>query len=247
MNLLLILIVSIMFLCICNNMIDGYTNYERKDIYNQFMDTHYKDIFPYGNRNAGGPMFYKKIFELCDTMTQDEFHLHHSFYCGVSGSIIQSPEQYDYIKVKGIDGNEYYGKYYRCCWPCLCDIMKYVYLDTHVAKLKDKNYEHYVLVIGDPCNKELPKEVSGYNCVNNITENGIRTNNGHLIIGVLHDVEIYDESRHNIEDVMNQCKERMDTNPEDLKGGMGDIFVKLSLNNVIKDFQQCYSDGTSEY
>ena len=231
MNLFLLLIVGLMFLCICSHLnqdVDGYTNYEREEYFNKFMDTHYKDMFPYGNRNAGGPMFYKKIHELCSTLTEEEFHLHHSFYCGVSGSIIQSEEQYDYIKVKGIDGNEYHGKYYRCCWPCLCDIMKYVYVDKHKVQLKDKEYEHHVLVIGDPCNKELPEEVSGYNCENNITENGIRTNNGHLIIGVLHDVEIYDESMHNIKDVMDKCKERMNTKPKDLMGGMGDIFVKIA-------------------
>jgi len=31
--------------------------------------------------------------------------------------------------------------------------------------------------------------------------------------------------------VLQNCRERLDTNPEDLKYGMGDIFVKLSLLN----------------
>jgi len=240
MNLLLIVIVSIIFLCICNcmNNIDNYSNnLDREEYYNEFMNN-YKEIFPEGNRNAGGPMFYEYINQISTDISEEEFNLHHSFYCGVSGSVIQNQEQYDYIKVKGIDGNEYYGKYYRCCWPCLCDIMKYVYVDKHTVQLKDKEYEHYVLVIGDPCNKELPKEVSSYRCSNDKTENGIRTDKDHLIIGVLHDVEIYDESIHNIEDVMNQCKERMNTKPKDLMGGMGDIFVKLSLNNTIKDLEE---------
>ena len=61
------------------------------------------------------------------------------------------------------------------------------------------------------------------NCMNKKTENGIRTNNGHLIIAVLHDVDIFDESKHDIEDVMSKCKERMSTEPDNLKGGMGDI------------------------
>jgi len=206
------------------------------------MDTYYEEIFPDRNRNAGGPMFYKKISEISGDFTEEEFNLHHTFYCGVSGSVIKSDGQYDYIKVHGLDGNEYYGRYYRCCWPCLCDIMKYVYVDKHTVQLKDKEYEHYVLVIGDPCNKELPDEVSGYKCMNKETENGIRTMNNHLIIGVLHDVELYNELEHDIEDVMNQCEERMNTEPERLMGGMGDIFVKLSLNNQIKELEQCYSE-----
>ena len=126
MNILLILIVSILFLCICNcmNHIDNYSNnLDREEYYSEFMKN-YKEIFPEGNRNAGGPMFYKHINQISQELTEEEFHLHHSFYCGVSGSVIQNQEQYDYIKVKGIDGNEYYGKYYRCCWPCSCDIMR---------------------------------------------------------------------------------------------------------------------------
>ena len=41
---------------------------------------------------------------------------------------------------------------------------------------------------------------------------------------------------------MNQCKERMSTEPVNLKGGLGDIFVKLSLNNEIKELEQCYNE-----
>lgn len=240
-KLLILVIIGLLYLCICSCINDGYENYDldREEYYNDFIEKYYEEMFPNTNRNAGGPMFYKKINEISKLLTEEEFHLHHSFYCGVSGSVIQSEEQYDYIKVKGIDGKEYYGKYYRCCWPCLCDIMKYVYVDKHIVKLKDKNYEHYVLVIGDPCNKELPEEVNGYKCVNNKTENGMRTNNGHLIIAVLHDVEEYDKEKHNIDDVMIKCEERMNTEPKDLKGGMGDIFVKLSLNNKIKDLDIC--------
>ena len=175
---------------------------------------------------------------LIGELTKDEYLSHHKVYCAVSGSPIKPHKNNkDKIVVKGIDDKEYIGDYYRCCWPCLCDIMKYVYVDKHTVQLKDKEYEHYVLVIGDPCNKELPKEVTGYICSDNKTQNGIRTINDHLIIGVLHEAEIYDESKHNIDDVMLQCKERMKTEPNKLMGGMGDIFVKLSLNNIIKDFE----------
>ena len=237
MRLLIILLLFLLLLCYKG--FDGYENYDlnREDHYNNFMDKYYEEMFPDRNRNAGGPMFYKKISEISDQLTEEEFNLHHTFYCGVSGSVIKNEDQYDYIKVKGLDGDEYYGRYHRCCWPCLCDIMKYVYVDKHTVQLKDKEYEHHVLVIGDPCNKELPEEVNGYNCMNQETENGIRTANNHLIIGVLHDVELFNESEHDIEDVMNQCEERMNTEPEELMGGMGDIFVKLSLNNQIKDFE----------
>ena len=48
-------------------------------------------------------------------------------YCAVSGSIVDPKRfnNYSIIKVKDLNNNCIYGKYYRCCTPCICDIMKY--------------------------------------------------------------------------------------------------------------------------
>ena len=42
--------------------------------------------------------------------------------------------------------------------------------------------------------------------------------------------------------VNSRCKDRMNTEPENLKGGMGDIFVLLSLINPLSDHGslQCF-------
>ena len=58
-----------------------------------------------------------------------------------------------------------------------------------------------------------------------MTKNGIHSNSCRLIIGVLHDVEEY--KNQDIDEILNMCEKRMNTPVDKLKGGMGDISVKL--------------------
>tara|TARA_Y100000768_G_scaffold171141_2_gene128072 strand:+ start:427 stop:1197 length:771 start_codon:yes stop_codon:yes gene_type:complete len=204
-----------------------------EELMNNFMS-----IFPDRNRNAGGPQFYEYVYSHKDTLTKDKFMLYHTFYCGVSGSPIDPSrgKTFDYITIDHIDGSTYIGKYYRCCWPCLCDIYKYAKVEHHTVTLQDGFHEHMVITIDDPCSNEdkIPDSVSSFNCSNGITENGIRTESGRLIIAVLHEHELYEPTKHKnlIDPVLKQCENRLNTDPDDLRGGMGDIFVKLS---IIKD------------
>ena len=195
-------------------------------------------IFKDRNRNAGGVQFFHHIHNKRNELTKDEYLSHHKVYCAVSGSPIKPHKNNkDKIVVKGIDDKEYIGDYYRCCWPCLCDIMKYVRLEEHRVELSDEILDYHVLVIGDPCIKEekIPNEVTSFKCLNNETVNGTKTKNGNLIIGVLHNVKEYNPNIDNIHEVNSRCKDRMNTGPENLKGGMGDIFVLLSLINPLGD------------
>ena len=118
---------------------------------------------------------------------------------------------------------------------CVCDIMKYVRIEEHIIKLQGEEYKHYVLTIGDPCIDEskIPKEVTCFKCSNKKTMNAIHTKTGRMIIGVLYNVEEYDENKYkeNINNIMGKCEERFNTELDDLVNGMGDIFVKLSLVN----------------
>ena len=68
------------------------------------------------------------------------FKLYNTFYCGVSGSLIDPnrPDSgYDIIQVKDRNGEEITGKYYRCCSPCLCDVMKYALVENYTVELED--------------------------------------------------------------------------------------------------------------
>ena len=92
------------------------------------MDNHYASIFPNNaNRNAAGFKFFKYIYDNLATSEQ-LFDTYNQFYCAVSGSIVSPdrPDNFDILKVSNLD-NHVLGKYYRCCTPCNCDIMKYAY------------------------------------------------------------------------------------------------------------------------
>lgn len=252
------IILLLSFLCLIiynfgNNCIEGFTldiendtdMTERSKKYEKLMND-FNTIFPDRNRNSGGPQFFKHIVDM--NLNKYDFELYNSFYCGVSGSPVdpkrgQNGNVFDYIIVKDLEGNDIYGKYYRCCWPCLCDIMKYAKVDKYDANLNDTCVTYDVLTIDDPCCDEskIPKSVSSFKCENGKTQNGVYSRNGRLIFALFYDTKIATESD-DISDVLERCSERMDTDPDDLRGGMGDIFVKLSLvcdnknkNNDIKN------------
>lgn len=204
-----------------------------EELFKKLMDD-FRNIFPDRNRNSGGVQFYNYILNEMDP-TIDEFKLLNTFYCGVSGSPIdpKRKNRTEYIIVNGVDDKKYYGKYHLCCSPCLCDIMKYVKVEEHIVELKDGEYKHMALTINDPCSnpEKIPEQVTSFRCEDKQTTNGEHTNSGRLIIGILYETEEYNEKIHNVDNILNRCEKRMNTDPDDLKGGMGDIFVKLSLVN----------------
>ena len=217
--------------------------------YYEDLMSEFQEIFDYGkgNRNGGGPQFFKHVIE--KSSNKREFEIYNSLYCGVSGSpIMPSEKNSEYIIVKDIDNNEIYGKYYRCCWPCLCDVMKYVLIDKYDISFNDGTcYTYDVLTIEDPCCNEskIPKSVTSYKCSNKKTVNGIHSRNGRLIIALFYDTRIAtDNDKKSIQNIIDKCSERMNTEPVNLKGGMGDIFVKLSL--VCKDKNNYDSSGHKE-
>ena len=243
---------------------ESFTN-DKIDISKYFTakqrNTHYKtlmkdfrNIFPSGNRNSGGVQFFNHIVTNL-SLTNEEFQLYNSFYCGVSGSPV-SPSRdkiFDYLVVEDLEGNQIYGKYYRCCWPCLCDIIRNVKTEIYTASLSNgQTNEYHVLTINDPCtNKsEIPSRVTGFTCENEKTSNGIRAPSGRLIIALYHETELYDptntEMKTTYDKLLEQCKDRNDTPADKLRGGMGDIFVKLSMvgdDNTDNTDETCLLEG----
>ena len=236
--LLLLFLVFIFYHYFCNNDIENFTieedtTIEKRTIeFNKLMES-FSEIFPDNNRNAGGAQFFHHIINM--NLNKNDFELYNSFYCGVSGSPVDPNRKniYDYIIVKDLNDNDIYGKYYRCCWPCLCDIMKYVMVDKYDISFNDGTYYTYdVLTIDDPCCNEsnIPESVNSFRCSDNKTLNGIHSRSGRLIIALFYDTRIATENDElSIQNVMNKCSDRMNTEPDDLTGGMGDIFVKLAL------------------
>jgi len=187
-------------------------------------------IFPDGNRNAAGAKFYKYILDL--DLSYEEFLEYNKLYCPVSGSLVSEGSKPDFIKMKELGTKQLYcGYYYRCCWPCSCDIMKY----AKIVKHKYKSKEIYMIVIKNPCiKKNFPEEVNKkYLCEdNNLDEDQVITYNNHLVIGLLQDVKKCDDN--DIKNIDNdeitgkECKKRNNLPLDKLYSGMGDIFIKLA-------------------
>lgn len=240
-----VFIIILLFLCLIiynfgNNCVEKFTldiendtdMTERSEKYEKLMKD-FDTIFPDRNRNSGGPQFFKHIVDM--NLNKHDFELYNSFYCGVSGSPVdpkrgQNGNVFDYVVVKDLEGNDIYGKYYRCCSPCLCDIMKYSKVDKYDANLNDTCVTYDVLTIQDPCcdMSKIPDSVTSFKCENNKIQNGVYSRNGRLIFALFYDTKIATESD-DISDTLERCKSRINTVPDDLQGGMGDIFVKLSL------------------
>ena len=195
----------------------------------------YRNIFPDMNRNAGGVQFFEYV--MTKNPTKKDFEIYTTFFCGVSGSLIDPDRDgiFDYVVLKDLNNKEIHGKYYRCCSPCLCDIRKYSRVEKMNIKLKDGTYPYYVITIPDPCKnkKKIPDEVSSFVCKNKKTQNGIFSLSGRLIINILHEGKPYQASsqdmKKHFDTLLQNCKERNSMKPDELQYGMGDIFVKLSL------------------
>lgn len=225
----LIVLVFVCQLTANRSITEPFTNEEKAALFEDLMDN-YSSIFPSRNRNAGGPQWYHYIYNQRSSITRDEFIAKNQMYCGVSGSPVdprRSGTIVRTIEVPDLDDNPVRGSYYHCCWPCLCDVMKYTRAEEFTVTLADGEYAHTVLTIPDPCQNEsqIPKTVECYDCDSSRTSNGVHTSSGRLIFAVLHP-EVNDNS---YSETMELCEERLQTDPEDLRGGMGDIFVRLSL------------------
>ena len=229
------------------------------------MENHWAKIFPKGDRNVGGPQFFKYIYEQLAT-NHDLFKRYSRFYCGVSGAIVDPgyQQRFDLVKIKDSEGHCVIGKYYRCCWPCSCDIMKYARVEKATLRLpKDpggKEETYWVLTIGDPCYRcdstpcaDLPPEVTTYACKDKVTSNGLRVSDGRLTSGksgrlvfaLLHDAAPADETSDEVKaNLMTRCTGRINASPEELKemGGMGNIFVDVARINAGETFTNTFDD-----
>ena len=236
-------------------------------LFQDLRDNHWSRIFPRGRRNVGGPQFFKYIYEELAT-DHDLFVRYSKFYCGVSGSIVRPhPEdlgRYDVVKIKDSNGQCVMGKYYRCCWPCVCDIMKHARAEQVTVRLpKDETQtekRYWVLTIGDPCHRcdqspcaDLPPEVTTYQCQEGVTANGLRVHNGQLTSGyegrlvfaLLHEAAPANESSLSVSsDVLSRCAPRINATPVELErmGGMGNIFVDVALVNSEEPLTNSFED-----
>ena len=234
-------------------------------LFEDLLENHWALIFPKGERNVGGPQFFKYIYEQLAT-SHELFQRYNRFYCGVSGAIVPPGQgrAYEFVKIKDSDGQCVVGKYYRCCWPCACDIMKHARVEQATLRLPGdstgKEETYWVLTMGDPCYQcasspcaDLPPEVRGYECKGNVTSNGLRVHegqltsgkSGRLVFGLLHDALPADEADGIVTtELLERCRPRFEASPEELKamGGMGNLFVDVARVNSDEAFTNSLDD-----
>ena len=191
-------------------------------------------IFPDGNRNAAGPRFFKYIID--QDLNYDEFINFNKLYCSVSGSLISPNTQPDEIYLTDVDTNEKIcGQYYKCCWPCLCDVMKYA--STKKISINFNGLEKFfnAIVIDNPCGKnDFPEFVNrDYFCKGgSLHPEHTYSVDNKLVIGLMHNAKTCNEydldyiNNHEITGPMCEYRNSMPT--EELNFGMGDIFINLA-------------------
>jgi len=244
----LLMIILVLFIFYKCSIKENFNN--EMQLFQELMDKHYTHIFPNNaNRNSAGFRFFEYIYDNLAT-SEELFDKYNKMYCPVSGSIVSpnNPNNYSILKVKNENNKCVYGKYYRCCVPCNCDIMKYttvIETNIEIPKNSNKFYKKLLLTINDPCVNptKLPQEVDKniFKCKNKLLNYGYRLDNnnkltkknGKLVIGVLYpasESEISNKLNESVQGCLSGTK-RFLSNPDELQYGMGDIFVKLALIN----------------
>ena len=208
-------------------------NSQEKNFYQDIVND-WNKIFPDRNRNAAGPKFFKYIID--KDISYEDFVEYNKLYCAVSGSLISPGSKPEFINIKE-DGTSknICGYYYKCCWPCVCDVMKYAKVTKIKKKFQDGTKDLYALTIDNPCmKKDFPKKVNrSYFCDGNILDNKqVVTHNDKLIIGLLYDAKYCQPS--DLRKIYSNkitgrlCPIRNSTPINELSSGMGDIFIKLA-------------------
>ena len=211
----------------------SHANTNKDKLYEQLVSD-WSSIFPDGNRNAAGPRFFKYILD--QNLEYEEFKQFNKLYCAVSGSLISPDTQPDDIFLSNSENDEKIcGEYYKCCWPCLCDVMKYSETKKININFKDQSKDIYAIVIDNPCNKnDFPELVNrDYFCKGNKLNNEYTYSvDDKLVIGLLHNAKKCDA--YDIDYIRNDqitgpmCEARNSMPLEELNFGMGDIFIRLA-------------------
>ena len=204
-----------------------------KKYYQDIVNDWYK-IFPDQNRNAAGPKFFKYILD--KDITFKDFEEYNKLYCAVSGSLISPNSSPDFVYLKeDVTDKKICGGYYKCCIPCSCDLMKYAKTKKMKHIFSDIEKEFYVLTINNPCGKkDFPYQVNrNYFCNGNqLDKSQVSVIENKLVIGYLHEsrpCQNTDLDYINEHEVTGKfCAFRNNTPLDELKSGMGDIFIKLA-------------------
>jgi len=147
------------------------------------------------------------------------------------------------------------GYMYYCCWPCACDTMDYIHLDTATVQTADGARSYLVTVIGDPCTDGpsqleaeytdaqgqrnlLATQAPEVTCEGNKLRGATVSDNGYPILSLFFTAEGTSstgnstavigvvDSANDVNDMMaNQCKQRSESG---FQSGMSMIFRQIA-------------------
>lgn len=212
----------------------------------------YQSIFaPSGNRNAASHLWAEYVFSRSGELTHEEMKDMFAHFCPVSGSPLPDDALTFKANLRMVGGGQDEVLIHHCCWPCICDAMDWIHLDTKSVTDKTGKKESYtVAVIGDPCiitdtrcsvEKEegcLPLEAPAVVCEDGKLQNAVTSEHGHPIIGMVFakdsipgaiDFDTAEDDDGN--SVKGACAARKE---HGFDSGMGAIFQQVAMLNGIK-------------
>jgi len=119
-----------------------------KDLHQQ-----YYNIFTSGNRNAASHLWSSFLLDHAESMPRERFELLSSGYCPVSGSPVTPSDSKRFLfRLPHVDGSgPVNGFLHLCCWPCICDTIDFVGVDTKTVQTADGEERYNFAVLGNPC------------------------------------------------------------------------------------------------
>lgn len=117
-----------------------------QDLWNE-----YGNIFQYGNRNAASHRWATFIIERSWQMTPATVMELFQSFCPISGSPVRSTSTPYRVSLDTRYGTTRTGFLHHCCWPCVCDTVDFLKLDTKTIQTSEGPRQYWFTVIGNPC------------------------------------------------------------------------------------------------
>lgn len=141
--------------------VNGVTPWSKskpEDFFNE-----YGNVFKTNNRNAASHLWAAFLLLRSTNLTDKQFVKLFGSFCPVSGSIVYQSDQKRWgIPMKSIAGEDHFGFFYFCCWPCACDSQDFIRIDTKTVKVKSGRTtvekEYMFTVLANPCEDEAALE-----------------------------------------------------------------------------------------
>jgi len=212
----------------------------------------YYNIFPTSNRNGAAYKWSTFLLERSWQMSPEKFEMLNTGFCAVAASIVRPRDYSRYrLTLPKVTGGQKEGIMYYCCWPCICDTMDFIRVDTKTITLANGVSRQYdFAVIGNPCANQdklyAPYQDPFTGATESITQSapeikctgngeligGTLSDNGYIIMSMFHgNAENYHHnnapgSKANAGyQIVEACQKRADNG---YNSGMGKIFRKIA-------------------